>query len=115
MKNTEGVPYGRGLEVPESSVLSVVLILLAIANIVTNNIFRSFLFIFGCPEDKSALAVKNIAMLYISRSFVSIFECPEDKSALAAKNIATLYIFRSFLFIFQNKWLYSPVYYYIRG
>ena len=37
MKNTEGVPYGRGLEVPESSVLSVVLILLAIANIVTNN------------------------------------------------------------------------------
>ncbi|MBP3614529.1 MAG: hypothetical protein J6J37_07125 [Bacteroidaceae bacterium] len=36
MKNTEGVPYGRGLEVPESSVLSVVLILLAIANIVTN-------------------------------------------------------------------------------
>ena len=38
MKNTEGVPYGRGLEAPESSVLSVVLILLAIANIVTNNI-----------------------------------------------------------------------------
>ena len=38
MKNTEGVPYGRGLEVPESSVLSVVLILLAIANIVTNYI-----------------------------------------------------------------------------
>ena len=37
MKNTEAVPYGRGLEVPESSVLSVVLILLAIANIVTNN------------------------------------------------------------------------------
>ena len=36
MKNTEGVPYGRGLEVPESSVLSVVLILLAIVNIVTN-------------------------------------------------------------------------------
>ena len=36
MKNTEGVPYGRGLEAPESSVLSVVLILLAIANIVTN-------------------------------------------------------------------------------
>ena len=35
MKNTEGVPYGRGLEAPESSVLSVVLILLAIANIVT--------------------------------------------------------------------------------
>ena len=25
MKNTEGVPYGRGLEAPESSVLSVVL------------------------------------------------------------------------------------------
>lgn len=38
MKNTEAVPYGRGLEVPESSVLSVVLILLAIANIVTNYI-----------------------------------------------------------------------------
>ena len=37
MKNTEGVPYGRGLEAPESSVLSVVLILLANANIVTNN------------------------------------------------------------------------------
>lgn len=38
MKNTEGVPYGRGLEAPESSVLSVVLILLAIANIVTINL-----------------------------------------------------------------------------
>lgn len=42
MKNTEGVPYGRGLEAPESSVLSVVLILLAIANIVTN-IIQDFL------------------------------------------------------------------------
>ena len=30
--------YGRGLETPESSVLSVVLILLAIANLVTNKI-----------------------------------------------------------------------------
>ncbi len=53
--------------------------------------------------------------LPFSRSFLFIFECPEDKSALAVKNIASLYIFRSFLFIFQNKWLYSPVYYYIRG
>ena len=41
MKNTEGVPYGRGLEVPESSILSVVLILLAIANIVTNISFKN--------------------------------------------------------------------------
>lgn len=42
MKNTEGVPYGRGLEAPESSVLSVVLILLAIANIVTNIFYLFF-------------------------------------------------------------------------
>ena len=48
MKNTEGVPYGRGLEAPESSVLSVVLILLAIANIVTNKktFYCSFVGIF---------------------------------------------------------------------
>ena len=76
MKNTEGVPYGRGLEVPESSVLSVVLILLAIANIVTNK---------KLIQTTSTLKVKNKTSYSIMLKFSHLYNKKRRKDKLNKK------------------------------